>query len=75
MNRTYKKSAMTPQPKDIWPARHTNCVYLPSQVSAESAVGGNAHACDLDAGVDYRRKPFSAVRSAIMAHDHASRPQ
>jgi len=24
MNRTYKKSAMTPQPKDIWPARHTN---------------------------------------------------
>ena len=24
MNRTYKKSAMTPQPKDIWPCRHTN---------------------------------------------------
>lgn len=25
MDRTYRKSAMTPQPKDIWPARHTNC--------------------------------------------------
>ena len=24
MNRTYKKSATTPQPKDIWPCRHTN---------------------------------------------------
>ena len=24
MNRTYKKSAMTPQPKGIWPCRHTN---------------------------------------------------
>lgn len=24
MNRTYKKSATTPQPKDIWPTRHTN---------------------------------------------------
>lgn len=25
MTRTYKKSAMTPQPKDVWFARHTNC--------------------------------------------------
>lgn len=25
MDRTYKKSAMTPQPKGIWPSRHTNC--------------------------------------------------
>ena len=24
MNRTYKKSACLPQPKDIWPLRHTN---------------------------------------------------
>ena len=24
MNRTYKKSASTPQPKGIWCARHTN---------------------------------------------------
>lgn len=24
MNRTYKKSATTPQPKGIWPSRHTN---------------------------------------------------
>ena len=25
MTRTYKKAACTPQPKDIWPCRHTNC--------------------------------------------------
>ena len=25
MTRTYKKAASTPQPKDIWPCRHTNC--------------------------------------------------
>ena len=24
MNRTYKKSATRPQPRDIWPCRHTN---------------------------------------------------
>ena len=24
MTRTYKKSAITPQPKNIWPYRHTN---------------------------------------------------
>jgi hypothetical protein len=24
MTRTYRKSAMTPQPKDVWPCRHTN---------------------------------------------------
>lgn len=24
MTRTYKKSASTPQPKGIWPSRHTN---------------------------------------------------
>lgn len=24
MNRTYKKSATTPQPKGIWPSRYTN---------------------------------------------------
>ena len=25
MTRTYRKSAMTPQPRSIWPGRHTNC--------------------------------------------------
>jgi len=24
MNRTYKKAAVTPQSKSIWPSRHTN---------------------------------------------------
>ena len=24
MDRTYKKSACTPQPKCVWPCRHTN---------------------------------------------------
>lgn len=24
MDRTYKKTVVTPQPKDVWPCRHTN---------------------------------------------------
>ena len=25
MTRTYRKSATRPQPRDVWPSRHTNC--------------------------------------------------